>query len=310
MNIRYSVEYPDVIAWLGLAPGEFTLNDAMRYFLRGPRDTASNAMSLPIIFEDMVKHGELERVGNRRGSYRTVKKELVPIDITQADDSPIRMYLPFGMERLVHIMPGNIITLGGEKNAGKTASLLDMAYHNRNNFDVHCFNSEMGAGEIKLRCRKYSDSNRVSFVEWKKVSFYERSDAFSDVIFPNGLNIIDFYECHDEFYRMGEGIRQIHDKLDKGIAVIAIQKNPGSDDPIGGRRVTEKSRLHCNISYQYGKEYPHRLKISVAKNWANPKNNPMGFFVDYKLANGGYFVIHSFPDPNGGPPKHWQLSKG
>jgi hypothetical protein len=290
--------------WLRYVNGEFTYNDVARFMLRGAHDNLASAMALQMALEGLVETGELERTGTKWGHYRQPKNAIERLDITHADDSPVDIFLPFGMHRLVNILPGNIITIGGEKNSGKTATLLNLAFDNRDRFDVHYFNSEMGAGEVRLRCIKYCESNRVGFSEWEKVNFYERSDNFSDVIFTGkrALNIIDFYECHDEFYKMGEGIRKIHDRLDGGLAFIAIQKNPGNDDPVGGRRVTEKSRVHVSISYTYGKEYPHKLKIDVGKNWADPKVNPRGYCVDYKLANGAFFKIATNRNDS---TKHW-----
>ena len=299
------IEAYDVREWLHYIEGEFTYHDLARCMLRMDYDNNASALSLQMCLDGMCDQtGELERVGGRWGHYRKPKKDLVPIDITEADDTPVDIFLPFGMHQLVHIFPGNIITVGGEKNAGKTGYFLNLAFDNRDRFKVHYFNSEMGPGEIRLRCVKHSESNRVPFSEWKKVNFYERSDNFSDVIFPGkgSLNIIDFYECHDEFYKMGEGIRKIHDRLNGALAFIAIQKNPGNSDPVGGRRVTEKSRVHLSISYDHSRAYPHKLKIEVGKNWADPRVNPRGMCVDYKLAGGSY--LKSAPNP-ANPTKVW-----
>ena len=298
------IELYHVREWLKYVNGEFSYNDAARFMLRGAHDNLASALSLQMSLEGLVDSGELDRVGSKWGHYRQPKKNIEAIDITQADESPVDIWLPFAMHKLVSVMRGNILTFGGEKNAGKTALMLNLAFDNRDKFDVHYFNSEMGPGEIKLRCLKYCDSHRVPFSEWRKVKFYERSEDFADVIFPGprSLNIIDFYECHDEFYKMGEGIRKIHDRLDGALAFVNIQKNPSSDDPIGGRRVTEKSRVHCNISYHHGNQYPHRLKITVGKNWANQLINPTGYCVDYKLANGCYLKVAVSPE---NPEKHW-----
>ena len=298
------IEMIHVRRWVGLAPGEFNVADASKFFLRGKYDNQASAMSLIMCLEGMVEYGELERVGNRRGYYRQPRREIQPIDLSTADDKPVDIFLPFAMHKLVNVLPGNILTIGGEKNAGKTGYLLNLAFDNRHKFHVHYFNSEMGPGEIKLRCQLYCDSNRVGFSEWNRVKFYERSTNFSDVIVPGpgNMNIIDFYECHDEFYKMGEGIRQIHDRLDGAICFIAIQKNKGNENPVGGHRVTEKSRVHMSISYNYGSEYPHKLRIDVGKNWADSSVNPRGMAVDYKLAAGCYFKICARPD---NPTKHW-----
>jgi len=54
----------------------------------------------------------------------------------------------------------------------------------------------------------------------------ERSSNFADVIRPNCINIIDYMELSGDFYMVAEYLRQLHDKLDGGIAIVALQKDP------------------------------------------------------------------------------------
>ena len=308
MSQEYKInEMTDVRRWISLAPGEFTLNDAAKFFCRGEYDNRANAMDLIMILEGMVEYGELERSGNRRGYYRPPVSNLVKMEIEKADLDPENIFMPFAIHKWVDLYPGNIVTIGGEKNSGKTGFFLNLAFDNLGRYKVHYFNSEMGASETKLRCVKYCESNRVGFSEWRKVNFYERSENFSDVIVPGkgNLNIIDFYEAHGEFYAMGEGIRKIHDNLDGALAFIAIQKNPNSDLPLGGSRVTEKSRLHLTISYNYGNSYPHKLRIDVGKNWAQEGQNPRGLYVNYRLGGGCFLKA----DSSLNPPHIWNREK-
>ncbi len=87
------------------------------------------------------------------------------------------------------------------------------------NHEVHYFSSEMGALELKDRFSKFDRPLN----SWK-VKFKERASNFADVIKPDAINIIDFLEVHDEFYKIGGLIKDIYDKLTTGIAVIAIRK--------------------------------------------------------------------------------------
>jgi hypothetical protein len=96
------------------------------------------------------------------------------------------------------------------------------------------------------------------------------------------LNIIDFLEIHDEFYKVGALIKDIFDKLSTGLAVIAIQKNRGRDEGLGGQRSLEKPRLYMAME-------PGKLKIVKAKNWLNSTMNPNGMCMEFKLAKGCYF---------------------
>ncbi|NIN00011.1 MAG: hypothetical protein GTO24_18645, partial [candidate division Zixibacteria bacterium] len=71
----------------------------------------------------MEKEGLVEKYGERRGCYRRVDKECEEIDFLNASTDTVPLELPFGIERKVEIMPGNIIVIAGEMNAGKTALL-------------------------------------------------------------------------------------------------------------------------------------------------------------------------------------------
>ena len=115
----------------------------------------------------------------------------------------------------------------------------------------------MGGAEFKLRAEKFLD---IMPEEWN-IKFYERSSGFQDVIKPGSgnLNIIDFFEIHDNFFKISESLSAIHQKLNGGLAVIAIQKAPGADLGRGGTFSLEKARLY--VSLDYGK-----AKIITATN--------------------------------------------
>jgi hypothetical protein len=177
-------------------------------------------------------------------------------------------------------MPKNIIVVAGESNAGKTAMLLNIAAKNMIDHEVFYFSSEMGGAELKERLSNFTES--VPFELWKKCTFIERANDFDVAIRPNAVNIIDFLEIHDEFYKIGGFIKKIFDKLDKGIAIIAIQKNKGRDDGLGGARSIEKARLYLSMA-------PGVVKIIKAKNWVSSMVNPNGMTKRYKLAKGMIF---------------------
>ena len=77
--------------------------------------------------------------------------------------------------------------------------------------------------------------------------------------------------------------KKIFDKLEKGIAIIAIQKNKGRDDGLGGARSIEKARLYLSMR-------PGVIKIVKAKNWVSGTVNPNGLEKQFKLAKGMIFA--------------------
>ena len=164
-----------------------------------------------------------------------------------------------------------------------TAMMLNIIKNNMTRFNVHYFNSEMGGNELKTRMEKFDD---IHIDQWK-YNAYSRDCDFADVVFTGekSLNIIDFLEIHDDFYLVGEKIKQIHSALKGGVAIIAIQKNKGSDLAVGGNRTMEKARLVVNVE-------SGRFKITKAKNFIDPTVNPNGMMCDWKLVNGCRFVMN------------------
>lgn len=272
-------ESEDVKAWIKASPGEFSVKD-LDYDLGITEPSAR--MERTKILEKFVAEKILSREGKRRGVYRPYKKELDVMDFINADDSFLPIWLPMEIHNMVGTLPGNIIVLAGEPNAGKTAVILNIIKNNMHKFNIHYFNSEMAEMELKVRLSKFSD---ITPSQWK-FNAYSRDRDFADVVFKGekSLNIIDFLEVHDDFYLVGEKIKQIHAALDGAIAIIAIQKNKGAEMAVGGNRTMEKARLVVNVE-------PGKFKITKAKNFVNPEMNPNGATCRWKLVNGCRFVM-------------------
>jgi len=238
--------------------------------------TRAEKKKAQVILGRLVEEGILERTGNKNGCYRIIDRECEDIDFLNASDTPFDIRWPFGIEALVQTMPGNIIVIAGEPNAGKTAFLLNLVKENMRQRTVYYFSSEMGPMEMRKRLGKFD----IPLNDWQ-FHAKERTSNFGDVIKPDAINIIDFLEVYDEFYKIGGMIKEIYDKLDRGIAVIAIQKNRGTDYGLGGGRGLEKARLYLTMA-------PGKVKIIKAKNWRTTEN-PNGLERDFKLAGGCKF---------------------
>jgi hypothetical protein len=228
-------------------------------------------------FTRLCKEGLIVKVA--RGVYKKVEKDCADIDLWSDTTEPINIRYPLGIHELMVTHPKNIIIIAGEPNAGKTAYLLNFALMNVGyDHEVIYFSSEMGPIELKSRLVKFG----LPMSEWKKIVWKERAADFGAVIRPNAINIIDFMEIHTDFFKVGMLIKEIFDRLDKGIAIIALQKNKGRDEGLGGARSLEKARLY--MAMESGK-----LKIVKAKNWRNNEINPNGLVRTYKLGGGCNF---------------------
>ena len=232
---------------------------------------------LRVALHRLVEKGILQR-GRLNGIFRKVETEANSIELLDEEPTPIPIKLPGNIEEYVDIYTGNVIVDAGSSNAGKTAYDLNVAINNCNTFDVNYFSSEMGAEELTLRISKFD----VPQSEWKKIQFKKRVENFEDVIQPDALNIVDYLEVIEgEFYKIGDNIRKISTKLDRGIALISLQMDRGAKFAWGGQKTLDKARLYITLD---GNE----LRIVKGKNRAS-NVNPNGLVRPFKLVNGWDF---------------------
>ena len=237
-------------------------------------------------FKRLVEKGVLEQVPNQVGVYRGVNGHLDVLDFLNADTEPFHVKFPLGVHEYVTLYKKSLVVLAGEPNAGKTAFLLNTARKNMDYVPSY-FSSEMGAAELQVRLKKFP----FPLESWQGVKFFAKSSDFPKVIDPNGLNIIDYLEVAKDFYEIGGLLTDIFNALDKGVAVVAIQKPAGRDVGVGGARTLDKARLYMAIE-------PGILKIVKGKIWRNENINPNGMWIKWLLGGGANFKV--IPEIEGG----------
>jgi len=236
--------------------------------------------NLYVIMGRLVDEGIVERISNKTGTYRVVDRNLRRIDLKDKTDllGEMNIKFPLHVHEFIRVMPKTVYVIAGETDSGKSAYLMNFAQVNVKRYPVHYFSSEMGKEEFLDRL-KY---DWVTAEDDPNMNFYERSDDFDDVIFPDAINIIDYIKIFDNFYLMAEKIERMGKKLNNGLVFIALQKPKGRDEGLGGERTKDLARLYLSMSQ-------NKLKISKAKNWRDPTINPNGLATQFKLRNGYKF---------------------
>ena len=267
----------EVFSFIQETEGEFTLRDVVEMTSiendRGGKNKASAIMGR------FVKDGTVKRVGKKNGVFQKIDNELEIMDFINAPDNECDIWLPFGLSDMVSIYPGNIIVLMGEPNAGKTALCLNLIRYNMDKWKIRYLNSEMMGTELKKRLLHFDD---IPLTDWKFEPI-PRSFDFEDALLTGegNINIIDYLEITEDFYKVGKYINDIYRKLDGALAVICLQKDRGKDLGRGGIATLEKPRLALSIK-------SGEVKITKAKSWKG-HDNPNGKTVNYKLAAGCWF---------------------
>ena len=261
--------------YISVTMGYFSVTDCDRELHCVTQQDKTNRR---VILHRLVEAKVLERHPKKNGIYRRIENESPVIEWETADISAtIPLKWPFELENCALIYPKNIAVIAGAPNAGKTAFLLNFIKLNMGKYKVHYYSSEMGPEELKLRLSKFGN------ITWK-FDARERSTNFADVIYPDDINIIDYIEITSgEFYLIGEELRAIFDKLNKGIAIVALQKKKGAELGRGAEFSLEKPRLYLSMD-------SGSLKVIKAKNWAVEGENPNGVEFKFRLIKGAEFI--------------------
>jgi len=234
--------------------------------------------NLSTIMKRLCDEGIVERCSKQAGTFRKVETFADKIDFMNAPTSTLDVQFPLNLGKHFRCFGKNLILIAGSPDSGKTAWMLNFARLNMGRHKINYFSSEMGAVELRDRISGFE----MPLKEWKQCNFVERASNFTDIIRPDEINLIDYLECHDEFWRIGGWLKGIFDKLNNGIAVVAIQKKKGGDAR-GGLGALEKPRLILNMESGVA-------SINKCKNWVS-HINPNGMQLFYKLYQGCQFII-------------------
>jgi hypothetical protein len=266
----------EVREWVLVTTGHFLVTEMYKEL---DLVTSSHKHAAVVALTRLVTERVIERYGSKRGCYRLIDQNCEVIDYKDMSGEPLDVQLPFNLEKFMFIMPKNLLVFAGTQDAGKTALLLNIVRMNMHKHKIWYFSSEMGPMEFNSRLSLFDD---ISLSDWKFEAL-ERSDNFQDVIHPDDINIIDFLEKTDNFFSIAEDFKQIYSRLNKGIAIIAIQKDPKATLGRGNTFSMEKARLYCTID----KDYPGQIiKIQKGKNWRDKFVKPAGHSLRFKIVQG------------------------
>ena len=241
--------------------------------------TKNEKSSVRTILGRFVEEGLLEKSHKRAGDYRIIDGVCEPEDWKNAEINNIDIWLPFELNEMIDIPAGSIILIAGSQDAGKSALLMNIAKENMDKWPVNYFSSEINAAGFKNRISLFD----APFYDDWKVNFYTRMHGFADVIKPGELNIIDYLEIHDNFFEVAKHLAAIFEKLGgKGVAIVAIQKDPRKEFARGGSFAEEKPVL--SLALDFGIARINKFKGEFRD------TNPKGMEYHFKIVHGSNFI--------------------
>ena len=264
----------DIEEWIKNSTGDFHLNDIMVQLQIASEDYGHLRKAMHRVCE----RGIAKSLGRRDGWYRAIDKEYDILNFKGKNPEgffPIKY--PFGLEDYFKTPRRSIVVVAGSPDSGKTAVAHNLVHLNWQNHKVVLWDSENSDAELEERISAFED-----YMDWPDDLIRSRSGNFDDIIEPNALNIIDYLELPEKIWEIGKDFRRIRDKLDKGIAVVNLQKPEGRDLPYG--REWSKQLPRVVLSMEGG-----ILKILKGKSWMNKDVNPVGLRWSFKLHSGECF---------------------
>ena len=258
----------------------------------------------------MVDKNLLEHHSSIEGKYRLIDETCEEIRWWEGEESEIPIILPFGLHRYVKIYPGNSILISGKKDSGKTAMMLRMIQDNLNNeklleyYKSHIhypnvklfnyFNCETPKPELRERVKLVAGDDLQDWIQ--KVTFWERTSDFAQVMQRHVINCIDYLDAKEDAFKMKTYMDHIHNKIygGAGIAIVARQlvkkeyKGKIILSGYGGEYVKNKPRLVLQLTED-------TLLVEAAKNPAKREDgsyeNINGWAAKFDLIGGHEFRI-------------------
>jgi hypothetical protein len=225
----------------------------------------------------------LERHGNQRGCYRRIDRTIEFMDFENADtENHIDLTLPLGLHSKTRFFPKAVAVVAGVSGMGKTLFAFNAIAKNIGRFPIFYFNSEMGAGALKMKLSYFP----ITISEWargmKVVDEWDFNNI-ADKIQPDAFNVIDYLEPEgDKPYNIHGVISAIIRRLNKGTALITIQKKPGANMGTGGIYSIKAATLA--VSLEWG-------KIEIVKNrFREADQMPQLTKINFEIHQGYKFV--------------------
>lgn len=190
--------------------------------------------------------------------------------------------LPLGLGKYCYVPLPSLILLAGKYNAGKTAFCINMVNCNLEKWENKLdFYVSEGA---EMMQRKFQSLNAY-IPKPPPFKMYRKTEHFADVINPNHLSVIDYLRVNmEQSYAVANELFAIFNKLDKGIAVVAMQKPPGERKlAFGGASTAFEPTLYIGMD----KDVLGFEKIKVPK---ITDIDPYMLKIQFKIKNGVNFV--------------------
>ena len=280
----------------------FTSDDVYRFF---QVDRTKNAVEVKRALGQVLyklsqvnKDKELEQHGK---AYRVIDKTLNKIEwwkATKGDTLKIKYpygiddQTTFGFEDSILIYPKDLIVIAGEGNTAKTCWCLNFMIENMDTYPCFYFTSEFNAPKFLDRMGHFDWVNIYKEDGTPKFILAEQSEHWQDVIQPNAINIIDWVYLDDEMWKVRTIMKNIITNLDRGIAVVVLQKRSFKQVGEGGEGTKDLASVYFTIRNDKELKRPV-LKVEKVKSPNTGVNQAGGIILNPNFREWSFQIVQS-----------------
>jgi len=277
----------DVIAsYIKLMSGDFHLNDLRKGLNISPEADGA----LRKIMYDLCKKGTVRSSGSKDGNYHRVEP-IMPIRTwVDNEEDYFEVIHPkghggldddFGFEAMMDLSPGDLITIGGVSNAGKSALALNYLAENVNIHPCVLMGNEYVTANNEVLPKLKRRLLRMDWVKWLdgegklKFEILPVSGNYQDYIQKDKLNIIDWIDLSGEFWQISQVHKAIKERVGDGLIIAVQQKSKDKTYANGNEFGVRMSDVYFTVDF-YGENESriNVLKVKeprrkvVGKSWA------------------------------------------
>lgn len=266
----------DIKSAVEVTNGDFSVTSIFN-MLQGV--TQKDRPNIRQVLHRLKDQGIIEPSGRKDGVYRRIITELEEMDWQNAPTDGLVFDWPLELHDIATVFPKDVCVVAGFKDSGKTGFAIDFIRRNMDKWDIHYFNCEMSNSRLRDRLRQVDELPPGGWT----FKAYSRGDNFADAIKPDAINVVDYLEITEEHYLVAKWLKQIRLKLDKGMALVLLQKPKGRDTGMGGDKSLQTPTLY--VALEHGK-----AKLVSVKTFKG-EHSPRGHIADYKLIHGWKFHL-------------------
>lgn len=200
------------------------------------------------------------------------------------------LILPLDLHNYCVIPRPSLVIVAGKYNAGKSCFALNTVALNIPKWGGYLdFYVSEGAEMIKPKFA------RLGITEAPTFRTYRRTENFADVIEPDNLSVIDYLRVDmTQTYAVSDKLFEIFNKLNTGIAVVAMQKPPGERKlAFGGASTAFEPSLYVAMeSNGSNMGWVGFEKIKIVKGYGGV--DPYNLKINYRIRGGvEFYDIHN-----------------